>query len=383
MTMRKRRKNPAGSLDSLLDTMTNVVGILVILLVVTQLGVRDAVRRIAASDSVRPETLEKARSDLQQAMQRRADLIVQVRSLRTGDSAAELRRVRRELADVRADVTVLEQTRSERLAGQQAQLAEAQRRIEQQLRQQREQIDRLLRRIKDDLAKLAQLEARLEERPRDPAIPAKVVHLPNPRPAPEAAEPITFICREGRIATVALESFLDRARKRADYAVRSKRLDRNPEAGIDCAEIVKAFEREKIRDVNFDAQFAYRGRYPFLVFARRPAWGESTEQIERQQSRYQQFIKRIQPQRHYLRFLVWPDSFETYLAARQIATDRGLLAGWTPQTIAGEYEVRLGGTLRCGPPPKPQPKPPAPNPPKPAPPKPAPPPRPLPSDVID
>ena len=44
--MRPRRKKQTGSLDSLLDTMTNVVGILVILLVVTQLGMDDAVRRI-------------------------------------------------------------------------------------------------------------------------------------------------------------------------------------------------------------------------------------------------------------------------------------------------------------------------------------------------
>ena len=45
--MRRRAKASVGSsLDSLLDTMTNVVGILVIMLVVTQLGVGDAVKRI-------------------------------------------------------------------------------------------------------------------------------------------------------------------------------------------------------------------------------------------------------------------------------------------------------------------------------------------------
>ena len=52
--MRPRRRrgdggNSGQSLDSLLDTMTNVVGILVIVLVVTLLGVRDAVKRIDAS----------------------------------------------------------------------------------------------------------------------------------------------------------------------------------------------------------------------------------------------------------------------------------------------------------------------------------------------
>ena len=43
-----------GGLDSLLDTMTNVVGILVMVLIATQLGVKDAVTRISDSDVVDP-----------------------------------------------------------------------------------------------------------------------------------------------------------------------------------------------------------------------------------------------------------------------------------------------------------------------------------------
>ena len=43
MARRKTAENDdAGAMDSLLDTMTNVVGILVIVLVVVQLGVGDA-----------------------------------------------------------------------------------------------------------------------------------------------------------------------------------------------------------------------------------------------------------------------------------------------------------------------------------------------------
>ena len=45
--MKRRPQASFGSLDSLLDTMTNVVGILVIILVVTILGVQEAVSRIS------------------------------------------------------------------------------------------------------------------------------------------------------------------------------------------------------------------------------------------------------------------------------------------------------------------------------------------------
>ena len=44
--MKRRKKDDVGSLDSLLDTITTVVGILIILLIVVQLGADSAVKRI-------------------------------------------------------------------------------------------------------------------------------------------------------------------------------------------------------------------------------------------------------------------------------------------------------------------------------------------------
>ena len=49
--MARRRKNSGamGSLDSLLDTMTNVVGVLIVVLIVTQVNVSSAAKRIRAN----------------------------------------------------------------------------------------------------------------------------------------------------------------------------------------------------------------------------------------------------------------------------------------------------------------------------------------------
>ena len=46
MKIRRQQPDDDGGLDSLLDTMTNVVGILVLVLIVTQLGVSDKVASI-------------------------------------------------------------------------------------------------------------------------------------------------------------------------------------------------------------------------------------------------------------------------------------------------------------------------------------------------
>ena len=64
MARRRKQEEDAGAMDSLLDTMTNVVGILVIVLVVTQLGVGDAVQRISQSLDFDPEEIEKKREEV-------------------------------------------------------------------------------------------------------------------------------------------------------------------------------------------------------------------------------------------------------------------------------------------------------------------------------
>ena len=52
MKKRKTDDDEDGGLDSLLDTMTNVVGILVLVLIVTQLGVSEAITEITSNSTV-------------------------------------------------------------------------------------------------------------------------------------------------------------------------------------------------------------------------------------------------------------------------------------------------------------------------------------------
>ena len=62
--MRRAPVDDDENMDSLLDTLMNVVGILIIVLVVTQLGVGDAVKRIGETLAVDPATLRQAEEEL-------------------------------------------------------------------------------------------------------------------------------------------------------------------------------------------------------------------------------------------------------------------------------------------------------------------------------
>ena len=54
-----------GGLDSLLDTMTNVVGILVLVLIVTQMSVADVVTRITTENQIDEEAVEQLNQQLE------------------------------------------------------------------------------------------------------------------------------------------------------------------------------------------------------------------------------------------------------------------------------------------------------------------------------
>ena len=360
--------------------MTNVVGILVILLTVTQLGVGDAVKRISTTDSVSPETLERSLRELKELVDLYNSLVKRLKTLVRGadrDAPKNLAQLTKKIEDYQADIAVLREGQRDKEQKRLLDLKKLQEEAKRLNEQQKKEAEELLSQLNGRKEELAKLRAQLAETPEQGPLPAKVVNLPNPRPAPEGTQPVTFICRQGRIMPLDVKALQQQAQKRADFIVRRRKLDRDPANGIDGEILAEEFNRGKIRSQYFVPELVVSGRYPQLVLERRKNAGQTAEQLKRSNSRYRQYLKRIDSKKYYLQFFVWPDSFETYLEARKIVMQRGLAAGWQAMTTSGEYTVGLGGKIRCGPPPppaKPQPKPSTP---------PTPPPKPLLIDVVD
>ncbi len=388
--MRRSKKESGGSLDSLLDTMTNVVGILVILLTITQLGVSDAVKRIGTGGGVQPEVIDEAQEELNRLEKLWADLKARLDALigeESEDPEKRLRELNKAIEDLKANVAVLMETHEAKKREAELELLALKNEAEEKIKAQEEEANKLRAQILQNEDELASLRAKLADTPVQGPLPAKVINLPNPRPAPEAGRPLTFLCREGRIMFVDVEGIQELAQKRAASIIQRRRLARDPNAGIDGKILSEEFNENPISDRSrsFDVTMTIAGRVPKLVLKRREDAGETAEEVQRASSGYQRQIRRTASDEYYLQFLVWPDSFEVYLESREISAGRGLLAGWQAQTTSGEYTIDLGGDLRVGPPPpppKPKPKP-KPGEEPPAPPKPKPPPRPVPIDVID
>ena len=379
--MKRRKKTEFGSLDSLLDTMTNVVGILVIVLVVTQLGVRDAVSRISQSEQVSPEAVARAQHDLDELSAQRDRAKATVISLTSDRPRDERALLERRIVSLRPQVGSVSHRHQQEQQQAAARLATARRRViaaEARTKQLLAEVLKLEKELNIEEGRLEKLRAQLAVIPLPTKTAAKEILLPNPRSAPEGATPFTMLCRDGRVIPVDAVGLQQRAQKRASYIVSRRKLDANKAKGIDGKLFVKHFnETAKIRDAYFDVELTVHGRYPKLVLTRRKNAGETATELAGRTASYRQLIRRIPVRKHYLRFIVWSDSYEVYIHARRLATERGLMAGWSPTSAKGEYVISLGGPIRVGPPPKPRPKPVDP------PPKPVPPPKPKPVDTID
>lgn len=369
----KARSAPTElNLDSLMDTVTNVVGILVLVLVLVTLNIQKTVDRIREEDPSQFGVDEQMLTEIQQrAQEQREDikeLQIEVFGLdvrleqdqqQIQDQQQQLEQLRRDMPEVKPQVDLQELQK----------LVEQRRQREQELQEQLVKIDE----------EIAAVQAELGQTPEMAAPPPKIVRLPNPREAPKGAQAILFFCREGRVLVFDPEQLRERVKKRVEFLMRPLLAKAGASGEIDCQKLVETYNKEALSDPEFRSRLVVENFNLVLVYEYRGG-GETTDRLRNPSSRFQAAIRRLDPQKYYARFLVWPDSFDVYVEARALCDERGVLAGWEPNTEDFEWKISLGIKVDClG---KPKPPPPKPSPPQPDGPRPPPPP-PLPSDVVD
>lgn len=350
--MRRRvRKADTGSLDSLLDTMTNVVGILVILLAVTQLGVGDAVKRILRSRTGDPTALNIPAEKLnvtEREMQQLDELLNRLRA-----QWADIR-VQKELDSAKLDEVrkLIEELRREIKQKPDATISVDQ--IRKMITDREKESTQLEKKITDAEQELARLKAQIDKTPAYKTPPPKVVTLPNPRPAPPGSEPLKFLCVKGRIMPVDIDRLQKVVEVSLPRAVGTVGADKE----IDCEKLVEFFDTHTLGDENFRIRIRIHNFRPWMVLELRQAAGETTEQLLQPTSNFQRTVRGVNKTSYYAQFLVWPDSFDTYIEARTITSDLGMEAGWEPRTGSDEYSTMLDGGYVCkGRPPQPPPPP--------------------------
>ncbi len=390
-------------MDSLLDALTNVVGILVIVLVAVQLSSQDAARQIVEEyeKKISPEEREKAEEhakEVARELKRVEKLIQREKKLQAGDPEKELKELKAELKKI------------EELAKKETAAAEKKRQeAEAKKAEVMEQIDGLHKLLaeleeksnKAEVQRLALMTELKETRTPKPP-PVKEVRLPTPKPSfmfvrnkqgePELKnlQPVFVLCRGDRIIPFPtaglswkndpnLERWFVRTLKSLKIvADKDGWLIPNPELYKSYEEMADAIVKE-----SQEKPLNLRGYDDFEITMKRVGANlnlvltpkeDAGERINRAASKTGSLNKVLfdlasgKSPYYYIRYLVEPDAFETYLEVRTFTDTwtmpgnnavQGWPAGWEPippDEYAREYFAGVRSGEKPPPPTAPPPK---------------------------
>jgi len=323
VSARVRRHGERQNIDSLLDTMANVTGILVVLMAVTQISVGDAMERLRDQLLERPELSREAlAAAASEAESLRAALAPRLG--RRAELEAGLREGRSQLGALQRQIGASEEEVSA-LRSQPRDAAEAQRRVA-SVRGRARDLEQALAR---EQAAVAALERELASLPS--AAITRDARLPDSRRASPGAAPVLYAIRHGRLTRLDARSLVEMLESAVWRATRATDVRALESSALLRAQAVEFFA---MRDVgNADLRWRLFQEDDELVAHlewRREDVGETLTELEQANSQFRAGLQRLNRTGSALQFLVWDDSFETYLAARQLSDRAGFAAGWEP-----------------------------------------------------
>jgi len=320
MAARSRRVQP-DNLDPLVDTLSNVVGILVIVIALTQLQLGDALARVAGlelSRRVDAEAREQERPEREAALEDRWAELSEAKEA----PPEELTRIATELLAMLETLPEGRDFESRTPAELAQELADAR---EEQARTE------------------AALEARSDRAERLNLVPPHLVaRLPDPQV--ERGFVSWILVRYGRVFLVDREA-LYKEGSRAFERVIGPAIQR----GVRKDEFESAALYLRKRPVGTDGfRWQLRTEPELRVELGWPTPDRGIEPVLLEgHPALERWLAARSPESDFIRFQVWEDSFEAYLVARQAIETAGFRAGWRARESDRELELRLS----FGPPP--------------------------------
>ena len=336
-----KRKHEEGELPfvALMDTMTNVVGVLVIVLVMVGLSITSTVKQILSE--LPPVTVEQLQELLEKLKEKPKDpekpedvkKKIEVAEQKIKKAVDELKTI--DLTNVQQNVKFMD-------------LDELRKKLEGSKKERdvrKDELDKLF-------AELDRLKQMLADIPTYKPPPPKYVRIPNPRPVPQGAVRENFLIAKGRVIYLNDHAFLDLVTKEFEKNRNTligpghpKITSATPPASIkyNRDKVLAYFDRARIGDRSLQAKVVPIPNSPAVNMSLTPSptAGESEQEMRNQASVFQRALRKFKGEPNKIVwFYVFKDSVETYLAAREIADAAGVPVGWQ---IYGQdfYTVRV------------------------------------------
>jgi hypothetical protein len=350
-------------MDSLLDALTNVVGILVIVLVAVQLSSQEAARRmeemIAQIDPAEQERIKQAAEDS-------ASKLEEMKLALKSESEKDKIDPEKLLASLQDDIAKAEvKAKKDLLAAEAA---------EKEAEEKKLSAEKLRRSLMIQLAKLEEKEkeftvaktdllAKLDNMPKLNAPPPKEVRpsaqkdIPRNKDGNALLQERKVLVRNGKVFL-----FVD-PNKKMETAIKNRLKSIIRKNGItvgvgnyipdanQAEEMIAEFNSNPTKNKYFDSKLIRNGNTINLEIIPTDECG--VEPGKAMQGFFGTGLRNNQG-KWYLRYLVEPNSFETYMASREVTDSSGFYAGWTI-IDPGSYLHRQFSGYRIGvkPPPRP------------------------------
>jgi hypothetical protein len=198
-------------------------------------------------------------------------------------------------------------------------------------------VRRLERTTGEQRRQLAALQVRVEDRTHIEDAAALELRLPDPRPAPPAADRVVALVRYGRV----LLPQLDALESQLNDAIQAWADAGNSVRGHGARALAEHVRQRNLGNAWFRWEMLEQGGQPLArLHWRDPAAGDDLAALQAPGAGFRRALADLDPERHYVRFWVWGESFETYLEARRIAESAGFAVGW--QAIPQDQPLQGG-----------------------------------------
>lgn len=314
-------------MDSLMDTLTNVVGILIIILILVQINVSHALKKIVSE--LPPITVEEHQKLTQQAAEQKKEHEKLKALMQT--VVAETETKRKELEKVTPELAALETTAKQNTVPM-LDLDTLQKQIEEK----KKIVEKEKQEASALLAEQQRLKGLLDTTPVVAPPAGKVVRIPNSRPVPEKAKMERYLIAGGQLFHLDIDAAmklimteLQSTRDRLERE-RTKAADGSRKIIYDQDKVVKHFAQRRLSYRNLDIKVPYNRPWTRLnmQLVPRAGQGEAIEAAAQLTSRFQNDLRRFKTGNTVVWFYVARDSFDTYLRARDICDAIGVPAGW-------------------------------------------------------
>ena len=339
MAKKKHREDEELPFVALMDTMTNVVGVLLIVLVMVGLSISTTVKKILSD--LPPITIE-AFDELAKQLKEQPQTPDTPESVqkKTEESVAQIKKLTDELKTI--DLTDVQQNVKFMDLGE----------IRQKIDRAKYDRDKEKKELDKLFAELERAKKALDDTPVFKPPPPKFVRIPNPRPVPANAVRENFLLAKGRVIYLNDRSFLDIVQKEivknrptllpADHP---KITSTTPPASIKYSKdkMLAYFDRAKVGDRTLQAKLIALPTAPVFNINLIPqeGAGETEQDLRNPASFFQRFMRKVKSEPNKIVWLyVFKDSIETYITAREVADSIGVTVGWQIYT-QDMYSLRL------------------------------------------